>query len=168
MATSIRHYADTEGIIRKIKSLESSGAVANIGILAKDAGKPKQGLKKVGKKYIKVTMQGITLGEAATFNEFGTHFTPERSFIRSTFDEKSGEWSKSFEKLLEQVVFSNQSIEWALSVISEQIQSDIKSKIIEISKRKDNSQATVKRKGKNTPLIASRELFSSIDYEVIS
>jgi hypothetical protein len=167
MSTSIKHYTDTDRLLRKIKSLESSQAEANIGILAKDAGKPKQGFKKVGGKNIRVTMQGITLGEVAAFNEFGTKTIPERSFIRSTFDARISEWSAVFEKLLEQVIFSDQSIEWALHTIADKIHSDIKSRVIEISKNDKNSKSTVRRKGKDTPLIATRELIRSIDYEVI-
>lgn len=79
------------------------------------------------------TNNGQYIVDYAAANEFGTidngGYIPERSFIRSTSDEKSEEWRKLLDKYLTYVVENKYSAEQSLNFIGLQVVNDIKDKI---------------------------------------
>ena len=113
------------------------------------------------------TSVAITLGEVAVINEFGApaQNIPERSFIRSTFDEKSEEWTKLSEKLIERIATGDMTVERALGIVGERVKSDIVNKIITLN-TPPNKPQTIKRKGSSNPLIDTGQLKNSITYQV--
>ena len=155
-----------DGFFRNLARLEHSHLTAKIGILEKDGTRKKQQFRKVGGQNIRVTARSITLAEVAMFQEFGVVNCPERSFIRSTFDKNIGRWTEEFERILYGAVMNGRSFEGVLHVIAETIMSDIKATIIRISTSEKNSAATIAAKGFSSPLIATRELLRSVNYEV--
>lgn len=107
----------------------------------------------------------LTVVEVATFNEFGTEHIPERSFIRSTVDQKFDEYVGKAKVLQMKCILQQLTVKKALSVLGELIQSDI-IKTINSGVSPANSPETIERKGSSTPLIDSGQLKQSIRYIV--
>lgn len=167
MSTTIKNHINIDSFISNLQKLSDNHLVAKIGVLEKDGARKKQKFKRVGKQNIKVTSESITLAEVAMLNEFGMGNNPERSFIRSTFDENIKNWMSDFDNLLYAAMMNDRSFEGVLHTIADTIMSDIKKTIVRISTTEDNAKSTQKAKGFNSPLIATRELIRSINYEVV-
>ena len=101
----------------------------------------------------------------ATQNEFGSGNIPERSFIRSTIDENAERYSKAAEILVGMMIDGEISKFEALERMGQQIESDIKSKIVSL-KSPPNSPRTIMEKGSDNPLIDTGEMLNSIRYVI--
>lgn len=109
----------------------------------------------------------VTVVEYATYNEFGTADIPERSFIRSTMDERKRRiFGKAF-KLQGDIVLGKMTIDKALAIMGTLIKGNIIQKITNL-RSPANADSTVQAKGSSNPLIDSGRLKQSIDYEVES
>lgn len=128
--------------------------VVAVGVLQSDAGVAHQD-------------GGVTVGEVATFNEFGTADgrVPERSFVRSTVDENEREYTKRIAQLQGEVLAGRVSSRTALGVLGEEAVSDIRRKMTD-GIPPPNAPATVAKKGSSTPLIDTGQLRQAINYEV--
>lgn len=125
------------------------GKVLKVGIFA-DSGKGKNGELIVNR---------------ALANEYGTSNIPERSFIRSTSDEKNQEWGKSIDKIVDRLLTEEVDVNQYLGLLGEKIVGDIKEKISS-NMPPLNSPATIKRKGSNKTLIDTGEMRASIAYKI--
>jgi phage gpG-like protein len=107
----------------------------------------------------------ITLVELAAVHEFGTEdgAIPERSFLRSTFDQKREELVRTGEKLIGEVLDGKMEVDRALGLIGAQLASDVKTKITSSIPPPDKP-ATVARKGSSTTLIDTGRLRNSITW----
>lgn len=103
----------------------------------------------------------------ATQNEFGAGNVPERSFIRSTIDENAERYSKAAEILVGMMMDGEISKFEMLERMGQQIESDIKSKIVNL-KSPPNSPRTIMEKGSDNPLIDTGEMLASIRYAIKS
>lgn len=92
---------------------------------------------------------------------------PERSFIRSTFDEKENEWANYISTLIGKVVNGSATAREVYERLGARIQRDIQRKIKQLSEP-GNAGATVARKGSNNPLIDSGRLRQSVTWKVVS
>lgn len=146
-------------ILEAYKKLAKKPCVI-VGILNQDFEQAKKSQDK--SEVIK-----ITLGDVAVINEFGApdHHIPERSFIRSTFDEKSKEWSQKMKEYKKLINKDKMTLEKALSEIGEQIRGDIIDKIINLD-TPPNAQSTIRAKGSSNPLVDTGQLKGSIKYRV--
>jgi len=119
--------------------------------------------------------EGISNAELAAVHEFGTkdRRIPERSFLRSTFDENKGEYKRDIDKLVGQTVDrvkagapSGLVLEGELRLLGEDYRKDILRRI-NAGIRPDLKPATKKRKkGETTPLIDTGQLRNSISVVV--
>lgn len=91
---------------------------------------------------------------------------PERSFIRSTFDEKSNKWGTLFEGWIDDIVQGELTAEQVYERLGSVIQSDIQMTIRNLYEP-SNAPATVKRKGTNNPLIDTGKLRQSVTWKVV-
>ncbi len=108
----------------------------------------------------------INAAQVAAFNEFGTEKAPQRSFMRSTFDEKAdGEWSDLIATVEGAVIDGRMTQPRALKVIGLKVQSDIQKKIVDL-KVPANAPSTTKAKGSSNPLIDTGHMKNSITYEI--
>lgn len=123
----------------------------------------------------KKNKEGMQIAEYATANEFGAGRIPERSFMRSTYDEKIEETKKLMRKYILSYLLKIGSgkIEYrALKVGAAYMSAMIKEKIsTSKSWAKPNSPLTIalKSKGKrikDTPLINTGALRNSITYKI--
>lgn len=144
----------------------------------KDTGykKAMETFKEVGKKpHVKIGVlesagneeNGLTVVQVATFNEFGgeNNNPPERSFIRSTVDQKFNSYVEKSRKLQMKCILQELTVGKALSALGELIQSDI-IETINQGVEPENAPSTQKAKGSTTPLIDSGQLKQSIRYQV--
>lgn len=135
----------------------------------------KKALLSLRKKEIKVGIHegagenaktGTLIVDYAIANEYGTSRIPERSFMRSTYDEKEKEWNKALDKIVGGVIEGDVSnIEQKISFVGVQIVNDIKEKI-DSNIPPSLSEATIKRKGSSKTLIDTGIMRASITYKI--
>ncbi len=109
----------------------------------------------------------------AGVHEFGTDragknhniIIPERSFIRSTVDEKREQYGELGKKLWNKILEGKMSIFQGLSLMGQQVENDIRVKIVTL-KEPINADATIARKKSDNPLIDTGAMVNSIRYAV--
>lgn len=107
-----------------------------------------------------------TIAEIASFHEFGTSRTPERSFIRAWADEKKAEHEQSLRQIAGAVASGQvASVEQGLERFGVRCVGEVQRRI------RDGippplAESTVEAKGSSTPLIDSGELWTSVKHKV--
>lgn len=126
------------------------------------------------KPYVAIGVVGggggdFGLVEYATANEFGTldngGFTPERSYIRSTMDEKANDYKNELEKKKLGVLLRKITVKNVLGLFGLRIQADIQKKITDLNDP-PNAESTIKEKGSSNPLINTGRLRQSISWKL--
>jgi len=113
-----------------------------------------------------------TVALIASVHEFGSESRgiPERSFIRSTMNEKEGFLNELTNGMVDELYRGNTTVEKMIGVLGLQIQRLIKLKI-QSNIAPALKDSTVKKKGsekgKSTALINTSQLIKSIQYEVV-
>lgn len=107
----------------------------------------------------------VTVGDIATWNEFGTRTIPARSFIRAFVDEKQDEIRATAKGLLLQVVRGKLTKEQALDQLGLWLQGQIQRRMAE-GIPPPNAEATIEKKGSSTPLIDTGALRSAVTFKV--
>lgn len=120
----------------------------------------------IGNKAAEAHGKGeFTNVDVGTFHEFGTKTIPERSFIRSTIDERRPDILKLFERIAKGILDGKIKPEKDFGLVGLKVVSWIKAKI-----RKGIAPplmpATIKAKGSSKPLIDKGELMGSITHVV--
>jgi hypothetical protein len=110
---------------------------------------------------------GQSVVQVAYWNEFGNERIPERSFIRSTWDEKRREWLDGSKQLMQSIVLGQLTPELALNKIGFKIATEYQNKIVTLMEP-PNAPSTVARKPNvgNNPLINSRKMLRSVGFQV--
>lgn len=88
------------------------------------------------------------IAEYGFYNEFGTDTIPERSFIRSTFDENRGKYLRALDRLLQKSMTSASPIKSALTKLGIKQRNDIIKKITKL-KLPANALSTQRAKGRS-------------------
>lgn len=91
---------------------------------------------------------------------------PERSFLRSTFDEKNREWQDFARSMVSDVLYGRMSVDefynrWGAVVVG-----DVQQKITSI-RNPANAPLTIANKGSSNPLIDTGEMRQGITYKVV-
>jgi hypothetical protein len=105
---------------------------------------------------------GESVAQVAFWNEYGTARTPARPFFRNTIARHKGEWTKQAAALMEA---NGGDVRQTLELMGEGVKGQIV-ETIQAFREPPNAAATVKKKGFDKPLIDTRTLWRSIDYEV--
>lgn len=130
----------------------AKGAELRVGIL--EAGsEPAEGSK------------DLTVADVATFNEFGLG-VPERSFIRSWYDDNLDENRAALRRLQELVVRGEMSQAQAFEQLGLLFVGAIQRRIAD-GIPPPNAESTIKQKGSSTPLVDTGQLRASITHEVL-
>lgn len=108
---------------------------------------------------------GLSIAEYAAYNEYGTENIPERSFMRSTFDEKLASINSETQRLYKQVQDGKITVHKALGLLGMRHKADIQLKISS-NIQPANAPATIERKGSSKTLIDTGAMRQSIDYVV--
>jgi hypothetical protein len=108
---------------------------------------------------------GATVAEVATYNEFGTERIPERSFLRTWYDENKEQALIDARKLFAYITRKGGSLRNGLDQLGlrfvGQIQTRISSGI-----PPENADSTIRQKGSSVPLIATGQLRASVRHKV--
>lgn len=145
---------------------KTNKARVRVGVLTADGSQTKR-VKTVGGK--KAPRDLPNLATVALWQEFGTYtkdgsvWVPERSFIRSTFDENRFRL-RQLQIGLAKKIGLTMDIETALAILGQWM------KALQIKKINDlrtppNDPVTIKRKGSSNPLIATAQMKQSIHYK---
>ena len=95
-----------------------------------------------------------------------TTVIPPRPMLRYAARDKSKEWFKEAGEIAASVIEGKTQGEKAYEKLGAFIADDIKGTINTSSLFKPNAPSTVKKKGKNTPLIDTGEMRDQVDYKV--
>lgn len=109
------------------------------------------------------TAHGQTIAEYAAYNEFGTSKIPERSFLRSTFDERLEVMRRMMASQYDSAMEGRTTIYDALRRIGLQHETDVKQKIRDL-KTPPNAPATIAKKGSANPLIDTGAMVNAVRY----
>lgn len=151
---------DTDlGLNRIIVTLkeELSDVVIKVGIQAKD-----KTVKRGKGGSIRNTDQ--PLAAIAAIHEFGLGGMPQRSFLRSAFDENKPMINKMGDHIVNSAI-KGISTETALNQLGNVVQGMVQKKIVD-GPFVPNSPATIKRKKSSRPLIDTGHLRQSIRYVI--
>ena len=91
---------------------------------------------------------------------------PERSFIRSTFDEKQKEWEKFINKQLQHVLDLKIDVQTMLGRLGAKMVADIQEKITDI-RTPPNAASTIAKKKSSNPLIDTGGMRMRVTYRVV-
>jgi hypothetical protein len=108
----------------------------------------------------------LSLVEVATFHEFGTVHTPERSFLRATVDQEKSEMNTATVAIFKKVSAAQMHWKKGLSILGELIQSKVVRRI-RAGIGPELDPKTIEAKGSSKPLIDTGQLVQSIRYEVV-
>lgn len=116
---------------------------------------------------------GASIAEYAYWNEFGTkdeeeqEVIPARPFFRNAISDNTDTWAASIKNQLKTMGVTDKNVvEKALKKTGQLMRSDIQQSISK-GGFEPLAPATIKKKGKATPLIDTRDMFNAISYEVV-
>lgn len=98
--------------------------------------------------------------------EKGSIIIPERSFLRSTFDEKNGDWLEFIKRQLKQVLELKIDARTLWERLGARIVADVQIKITDLD-TPPNAPSTIAKKGSSNPLIDTGGLRRRITYRVV-
>lgn len=147
------------GLNRIIRTLNKDldGVVVKVGVQAKD-----KAVRRGKGGSIRNTDQ--PLAAIAAIHEFGLGGMPQRSFLRSAFDENKPMINKMGDHIVNSAI-KGISTETALDQLGNVVQGMVQKKIVD-GPFVPNSPATIKRKKSSKPLIDTGHLRQSIRYVI--
>lgn len=107
--------------------------------------------------------EGQQIAEYAAYNEFGTENIPERSFMRTAFDENLPQLKEDMDRRYSEVQAGTKTVYQALGLVGLRHQDQIKQKIDQ-NVPPPNSPFTIARKGSSKTLIDTGAMKNSIHY----
>lgn len=103
----------------------------------------------------------------ATIRRGGGSITiPERSFLRTTFDEKNEEWVNFFKNQLKQVLALQMDVQTLFNRLGARMVGDVQKKITDLD-APPNAPSTIIKKGSSNPLIDTGGLRMRVTYRVV-
>ncbi|MFJ7662020.1 hypothetical protein ACIQXW_06420 [Lysinibacillus sp. NPDC097162] len=103
----------------------------------------------------------------ATIRRGGGSITiPERSFLRTTFDEKNEEWVNFFKSQLKQVLALQMDVQTLFNRLGARMVGDVQKKITDLD-APPNAPSTIIKKGSSNPLIDTGGLRMRVTYRVV-
>lgn len=126
------------------------------------------------KPYVKVGLlekagvhiqSDLTVAQIGIIHEFGLPKAriPQRSFMRTSFDENKEKWLKITKGLKRRIEQGQLTVAKALDIIGLMIKRDITHKIV-MGPFAPLSQRRIEEKGSSVPLIDTTQMINSIDY----
>ncbi len=114
----------------------------------------------------KADHNGITNAELAAVHEFGKGNVPERSFLRSTFDENLKDYDRELESIAKRTYDGSTRLEGDLLLLGESMRSDVIQKIRSSIPPPLKPETVARKKGETTPLIDTGQLINALSVEV--
>lgn len=165
---------DTSKVDEVLKRLEELDSMyIKVGILSSASGEILMiaNVHEFGKD-IKVTdkMRGFFLHHFGVSLKKDTKVIkiPERSFIRSSYDERKDQVGESGDSLLTKVINGDLAVRSFYELLGETTKNAIKEYLISNVNSPPNTALTIAAKhGKSNPLVNTGQLVNSIDYEIV-
>jgi hypothetical protein len=137
-----------------------------ITTLKDNTKKIKAELRKINNEKLVVGVIDPVIAEYATYNEFGTIDIPQRSFLRSTYDEQIGKWLKQLEQGISGIINMRDNASRVWDALGKKAKENVKNKI-KSNVPPANAPSTIRKKGAGkTTLFDTGALLGSITYEV--
>lgn len=143
----------------KVSLKELSRYAIEIGVFA-ESGSSKDGVNYA--LIAGVHEFGVTIKQVK-----GDIVIPERSFLRSTFDEKNVEWFNFVKNRMPVVLTGGMPAKRLMELLGAKIVSDIQKKIKDIDDP-PNAASTIAQKSSSSPLIDTGGLRMRVTYKVVS
>lgn len=134
-------------VMRDLQKLDSMEVVAG---MLKDSGKASNGASYV---------------DIATWNEYGTSRIPSRPFIRISADTNKQSWEKLAQQCVNNVIDGGSPRD-AAQVVGHRMVEDIRKVFGDTSMLKANAPSTIKKKGRNEPLVDSGEMRRRVNFRI--
>ncbi|MGC7930576.1 hypothetical protein ACP3VS_18320 [Lysinibacillus sp. VIII_CA] len=96
----------------------------------------------------------------------GSISIPERSFLRTAFDEKNEQWAIFFKSQLKHVLALQMDVQTLFNRLGARMVGDIQEKITDLD-APPNAPSTIAKKGSSNPLIDTGGLRMRITYRVV-
>lgn len=157
MGVRVRNVSRISQSISQLRALNN--LAVEIGVFSSS------GTNAEGVNY--VIIAGVHEFGVSIRKEKGSINIPERSFLRSTFDEKSEDWLKFMKNHIPKVITSDMQARQLMELLGTKITSDIQKKIKDINDP-PNAPSTIAAKGSSNPLIDTGGLRMRITYRVVS
>lgn len=145
-------------IIDEMLELANSSVLVGIQEKARTVSQSKNGRSQTPGNYI---------ADYAAKNEFGTAQIPERSFIRTAFDENIALIEKGVSIEYGKIIDQKISVRQGLGIIGQLMIGLIQRKIYQIT-FPPNSAATIAMKGSSKPLIDFGQMVNNVTYAIRS
>lgn len=156
LITKGEHYAKAMEAVKHL-----GGGVVKAGLLA-------------GSSRAQLVKKGVRVVEYAYFHEYGTVNIPQRSFLRSTFNEQQDKWGRIFMSAVKDRLLQEGILYRGLAKVGDKMAPDIRDKInsnIPPPLKPATIKAKIKAKGAdNKPelaLVQYGDLLGAIDFEVV-
>jgi len=107
---------------------------------------------------------GTSLAEVAAYNEFGSSDTPERPFMKQSFENHESELQAACD-LVNKTLAAGGSAEQALDKLGVSVKGIVQEEIVN-GGFAPNAESTIKQKGSEQPLIDSGYMRQSVNYVV--
>ena len=107
---------------------------------------------------------GASYVDIATWNEYGTGHIPSRPFIRISADTNKAAWGRLAQQCVNNVIDGDNPRD-AAQVVGHRMVEDIR-KVFGSSMLKANAPSTVKKKGRNEPLVDSGEMRRRVNFRI--
>lgn len=109
--------------------------------------------------------EGVTIAEYAAYNEYGTMNIPERSFMRTSFDENISAITADLDRGYDDVKSGNATVYSALNEIGMKHTDRVKKKILS-NIAPPNAASTIARKKSSRTLIDTDTMLNSVNHLV--
>lgn len=158
--------------IRKLaKYIKQHKNYAKAGVLAEEANTDSHGKKPTPKRKDGGLHGGLTNVELAMIHEYGAPRAnpplPERSFIRSGFNQNYPEYVRMLTKLMPQIYDRKITPNKALGILGARMSADMKNVITQGDELEPNKPSTIAAKGSSRPLVDTGQLVNSITWAVV-
>lgn len=107
---------------------------------------------------------GTSLVEVAAYNEFGSSDTPERPFMRQSFENHESELKAACD-LVNQALANGGALDNALDKLGVSAKALVQEEIVN-GGFAPNAESTIKKKGSEQPLIDSGTMRQSVNYVI--
>lgn len=146
-------------MIKAVDALAGGNSYAKVGVLADDSK---------GGAHVDDTEE-LTEAELAGILEFGTSDgrIPERSFVRSTFDEQREVLTDMGAKLLFQIIEGKISLGNALNAMGAKLAAEIKKKVTVEGVPPPNAESTIEAKGSDRPLVDTGRMINAVTWQLV-
>lgn len=107
---------------------------------------------------------GESVAQVAAWNEYGTENIPERPFLRATMAKRRKKYRTIMGTIAAAAIEGKASVKEGMARLGELARSDVRNSIVNWSEP-GNAPATIRKKGRDDPLVDTRRMVTSVEYK---